>query len=259
MQPSEFPVAIVAGPEIGEPARRHAHEVVRHAARHAPRPVLHARVTLGTHHDPALERPAVAKVALDVGGRPVRAHVAAAHIVEALDLVAELLRRNLEDLEELERSRRHESGVAPLGRWRHGSLPAARPDYYPRSPEEREVVRRKTFALSPLTPEQAMLEMEVLDHDFHLFANAETGEENVVYRRPDGSSRLAAITPAAQPRALPIAVDPAPAPVMLLEGAVELLNASGARFAFFVDAQTRRGNVLYRRYDGHYGLIEPAG
>lgn len=259
VQASEFPVTILAGAEIGESVRRRAREIVGRAARHAPRPVLHARVTLSMHHDQALERPAIAKVALDVGGHSVRAHVAAAHMTEALDLVAEQLRRSLEDLEELERNRRREIGVAPPGEWRHGSLPAARPDYFPRPPEEREVVRRKTFALSPLTPEEAVLEMRVLDYDFHLFVNADTGEENVVYRRQDGRLALAVITPTTQPRALPIGVDTAPAPVMLLDDAVELLNASGARFAFFADAQTRRGNLLYRRYDGHYGLIEPAG
>jgi hypothetical protein len=32
----------------------------------------------------------------------------------------------------------------------------------------------------------AQVEMQVLDYDFHLFTNAETGEENVVYLRADG-------------------------------------------------------------------------
>ncbi|MBO1414556.1 sigma 54 modulation/S30EA ribosomal C-terminal domain-containing protein, partial [Streptomyces sp. FH025] len=29
-------------------------------------------------------------------------------------------------------------------------------------------------------------------------------------------------------------------------------------FVFYTDTSTGRGNVLYRRYDGHYGLITPA-
>jgi Sigma 54 modulation/S30EA ribosomal protein C terminus len=37
-----------------------------------------------------------------------------------------------------------------------------------------------------------------------------------------------------------------------------LLEASGQPFLFFVDAETGRGNVLYHRYDGHYGLIVPS-
>ena len=36
------------------------------------------------------------------------------------------------------------------------------------------------------------------------------------------------------------------------------MNAVGHRFVFFGNAASGRGNVIYRRYDGHYGLIEPA-
>ena len=251
-----FPISLVADKELGEEVKQHALDVLLGVARHAPQPVLHARMTLRVHAGPALERPAVAKASLDVGGRPVRAHVAAVYMLEAIDLLERRLRRNLEDLEERTRTHRHETGTEPPGEWRHGSLPTARPECFPRPPQERELIRRKTFALSAQTPEQAALEMQVLDHDFHLFTNAETGEENVVYRRPDATVALAQITPTpVEPSAF--SVERAPAPVMLVEDAVERLNVSGDRFVFFVDAQTRRGNLLYLRYDGHYGLIEP--
>ncbi|MEV7189390.1 sigma 54 modulation/S30EA ribosomal C-terminal domain-containing protein [Kitasatospora sp. NPDC093102] len=36
------------------------------------------------------------------------------------------------------------------------------------------------------------------------------------------------------------------------------LDLSGLPFVFYTDAATGRGNVLYHRYDGHYGLITPA-
>ena len=36
------------------------------------------------------------------------------------------------------------------------------------------------------------------------------------------------------------------------------LEAFGQPFLFFVDAQTGRGNLIYHRYDGDYGLITPA-
>ena len=256
--PVELPLALVADDEIGEEARAHAREVIARVARSAHRPVIRAQVSLRMLRDPALERPAVAKATLDVGGRPVRAHVAAGTVVEAVDLVERRLRRNLERLEELDRSRRHETGIAEPGEWRHSDLPTARPEHYQRPVEERELVRRKTFEPSPLTPEQAALEMQTLDHDFYLFTNVDTAEENVVYRRPDGTVTLVQVTPGAEPEALPIPVDPAPAPLLFLDQAIEQLDLSGERFVFFVDPQTRRGNLLYVRYDGNYGLIEPA-
>ncbi len=250
-----FPLSVVADEQLPDEVRERAREVVLRVAGLAPRPVLHARVVLRLHSDPALERPAVAKASLDVSGRPVRAHVAARHMLEAIDLLDERLRRNLEHLDELARADRHETGEVTPGEWHHGGIPTARPEHFPRPPDEREIVRRKTFALSALTPERAALEMRLQDLDFHLFTNADTGEENVVYRRPDGTTALAQITPGGPPP--PFAVDPAPAPVMLIDGAAQRLNLTGEPFVFFVDAQTRRGNVLYLRYDGHYGLIEP--
>ena len=49
-----------------------------------------------------------------------------------------------------------------------------------------KVVRVKRFAMKPMTVEDAIMEMEFLDHDFFLFQNAETDTHSVVYRRTDG-------------------------------------------------------------------------
>ena len=42
-----------------------------------------------------------------------------------------------------------------------------------------------------------------------------------------------------------------------LATALSEMNALDHRFLFFENTTTGRGNVIYRRYDGHYGLIEP--
>jgi putative sigma-54 modulation protein len=47
------------------------------------------------------------------------------------------------------------------------------------------IVRRKRFAIKPIHPGEAVAQMELLDHDFFVFENAETGEVNVLYRRDD--------------------------------------------------------------------------
>ncbi|MGH9152902.1 MAG: sigma 54 modulation/S30EA ribosomal C-terminal domain-containing protein, partial [Acidimicrobiales bacterium] len=48
------------------------------------------------------------------------------------------------------------------------------------------IVRTKQFAIKPMTPEEAVLQMELLSHDFFLFTNADTSAAAVVYRRKDG-------------------------------------------------------------------------
>ena len=49
-----------------------------------------------------------------------------------------------------------------------------------------KVVRVKSFSMKPMMVEDAIMEMELLDHDFFLFHNAENGRHSVVYRRTDG-------------------------------------------------------------------------
>jgi putative sigma-54 modulation protein len=50
--------------------------------------------------------------------------------------------------------------------------------------------RIKKFALKPMDPEEAVMEMELLGHDFYMFRNSETDEVNVIYKRKEGSYGL---------------------------------------------------------------------
>ena len=55
---------------------------------------------------------------------------------------------------------------------------------------EIKIVRTKKFGFKPMYPEDACVQMELLGHDFYVFCNAETDEVNVVYRRKNGSFGL---------------------------------------------------------------------
>ena len=48
------------------------------------------------------------------------------------------------------------------------------------------IVRTKRFPMSPMDPEEAVEQMELLGHDFFVFYNADDGEVNVLYRRKNG-------------------------------------------------------------------------
>ncbi len=49
--------------------------------------------------------------------------------------------------------------------------------------EEIEIIRSKKFAMKPMDPEEACVQMELLGHNFFVFRNSETEEVNVVYKR----------------------------------------------------------------------------
>ncbi|WP_028783759.1 ribosome hibernation-promoting factor, HPF/YfiA family [Thalassobacillus devorans] len=56
--------------------------------------------------------------------------------------------------------------------------------------EDIEIVRQKRFDLKPMDSEEAVLQMDMLGHNFYVYTNAETNETNVVYRRRDGKYGL---------------------------------------------------------------------
>ncbi len=53
-----------------------------------------------------------------------------------------------------------------------------------------KIVRRKRFILKPMMQEEAILQMELLRHNFYVFMDAENGGTNIVYKRKDGNYGL---------------------------------------------------------------------
>ena len=51
------------------------------------------------------------------------------------------------------------------------------------SNDEVDIVKVKKFAMKPMDPEEACIQMDLLGHNFYVFRNAETDEVNVVYKR----------------------------------------------------------------------------
>ena len=257
-----FPdVEVVAGEEIPESARVEARKKVTALVRYVNEPVLRARVRLSQSHDPAVERPVIAQGNLDVNGRLLRAQVAAATTHEAVELLENRMRRRLDRMARHWEARRGGMPEPAPHEWRHISEPTQRPSYYPRPEAERQVVRHKTFAPAQVSIDEAAFDMDALDYDFYLFTDAETGQDTVIYHAGPTGYRLAQIDPdpAWIPHAaVPLTVSERPAPLLTVAEAKSRLDATGLPFLFFAEPMSRRGRLLYRRYDGHYGLIQPA-
>lgn len=64
------------------------------------------------------------------------------------------------------------------------------PDQEPEENDAYEIVRTKHFPVKPLSVDEAILQMNLLGHQFFMFRNEESGEVNVVYKRRDGNYGL---------------------------------------------------------------------
>ena len=54
----------------------------------------------------------------------------------------------------------------------------------------KQIVKTKNFAIKPITPEEAVIQMEMLGHDFFVFINSESEKTAVIYRRKDNNYGL---------------------------------------------------------------------
>ncbi|HZE17383.1 MAG TPA: sigma 54 modulation/S30EA ribosomal C-terminal domain-containing protein [Mycobacterium sp.] len=256
-----FDIEVIAHGELSG-AAEYARRKVSGLGRVTRRPVLFARVKLTKHFDPALARPVIAQANVDVDGRLVRAQVEGVSAREAIDRLEARLRQRLERVAEHWEARRGGLAVTSPGEWRHGSESTHRPSYFPRPEDERTIVRHKAYTLSTCTVEEAALEMDLLDYDFHLFVEEGTNQDSVIYRAGPTGYRLAQAKPIPAERLagfeLPVTISAQPAPRLTVQEAIERLGLLGLPFLFFVDAEQNRGCVLYHRYDGHYGLITAA-
>ncbi|WP_433522705.1 sigma 54 modulation/S30EA ribosomal C-terminal domain-containing protein [Nocardia pseudovaccinii] len=112
------------------------------------------------------------------------------------------------------------------------------------------ITRRKNCSLLVVPPDAAAAVLDAMDYEAHLFVDAETGADAIVYRGdPTGIELLRSPSD-------PSAADPR-IPELSETAAVDRLCAVGLPFLFFIDPVSRRGNLLYRRYDADLGLITP--
>ena len=167
---------------------------------------------------------------------------------EAIDRLEARLRHRLERTAEHWEALRGRAPAAGAREWRNQSEPTHRRGYFPRPVDERRVIRRKSFTLSPCTVDEGATEMELLDYDFHLFTEKVTGAAGVLYRAGPTGYRLALVMPASPdqlaPFQLPLTISPQPAPCLTVEQATDRLGLLGLPFLFFIDAAQGRASVL---------------
>lgn len=121
------------------------------------------------------------EVTIPIKGHTIRAEQSSDDMYVSIDLVEEILVRQL---------RKYKTKLARQNRqdFQPEFIESSEPE--DENEEEIRIVKAKKFAVKPLTPEEACMEMELLGHSFYVFRSADTEEVNVVYKRKDGSFGL---------------------------------------------------------------------
>jgi putative sigma-54 modulation protein len=147
------------------------------------RTVSRAEVELIHERNPSIPEPEVAETTLFINGSVLKAREASPDMYASIDRMCDKLER------QVKRYRGRQ-----IDRWR-GQNKNHLPEPVSVVPDDEDeiearIVRTKQFQMKPMSPEEAALQMELLDHDFFVFTSADTNDINVVYRRRDGNYGL---------------------------------------------------------------------
>ena len=119
------------------------------------------------------------EVTIPVKGDIIRSEQTSTDMYVSIDLVEEVIERQLRKYKNKLIARHQEGGTF-------------KQEFFEEEPaidsnDEIQIVRTKKFGIKPMFPEDACVQMELLGHDFFVFSNAETEEVNVVYKRKNGT------------------------------------------------------------------------
>lgn len=241
-------VELTAGPGVEAETREEALAEVTRRLDRVVHPVDRIRLRLTWLPAPGLAHRALAQVNLELAGVPARVQVAAPTLPSAVRALGARL------------SIQVAAALAPPAPrpWPDGR---GRPEPVSTSGDGGRIIRHKAVSLESCSPTTAALTMDRLDHSIHLFVDADTGVESVVRRVGPTGYRLTRLAGLAPPSAVagsvsvPMTVDVHPVPTRTLDQIARRLDIAELDHRFFRDAQTGRGAVLYRRYDGGLALL----
>lgn len=147
--------------------------------------LVEARVDVGEEQTRDASQHYVVQVTLyDERGTILRGEERGSEVRPAVDMVVDKMHRQIVRFKGKRKDRFHR-GNSTGDVWGE-ELPVS----FEEEEEEGEVVRVKRFAMSPMTTEEAIEQMELLGHTFFVYYDVDEGSVNVIYRRRDGNYGL---------------------------------------------------------------------
>ena len=142
-------------------------------------PNIEAKATLSVQKNSQ-----IVEVTIPFNGVVIRVAESTDDMYKSIDLAQEKLQRQIRK-QKTKLSRKNASGSLRF------------PDFYPKEVEdlssekdEAKIVKVKNFDVKPMSQEEAVLQMELVGHNFFVYQDSESNSVNVVYKRKDGNYGL---------------------------------------------------------------------
>jgi putative sigma-54 modulation protein len=161
--------------EVTDALRQYASEKFNRLEKYLPKAVQ-AVITLSVvkkvHH--------IAEASIKSNGVLIQASEETTEMYSAIDLLTEKIERRVRRYKEKLVDHKHQTGKSEAA----AAAPSHSEDRIP------QIIKTKRFDLKPMLPEEAVMQMELLDKDFFIFSNIGSGQVNVIYKRRDGNVGL---------------------------------------------------------------------
>ena len=171
--------------EITDGIREYVHQKIEKAVSHFENITTEVDVHLSVARNPRVTSKQMAEVTIYANGSVIRAQEGSETLYASIDMVADKIARQLRKYKErrLDQKIHAQPKTSEVVKEQPVDLDLIG-DRTPELPSE--VVRTKYFAMPPMTTQEALEQLQLVDHDFYMFRNAESGEINVIYERNHG-------------------------------------------------------------------------
>ncbi|MBD2043288.1 ribosome hibernation-promoting factor, HPF/YfiA family [Microcoleus sp. FACHB-672] len=169
--------------EITDAIREYVNQKIEKAVSHFQNLTMEVDVHLSVARNPRITPNQAAEVTIYANGTVIRAEESSETLYASIDLVADKIARQLRKYKEKRQDQK--TNVQPTATVEVPEQEQVVPDLIGDRTAElpSEVVRTKYFAMPAMTIAEALEQLQVIDHDFYMFRNAESGEINVIYER----------------------------------------------------------------------------
>jgi len=125
----------------------------------------------------------IADASIKANGVLIQATEETGEMYSSIDLLFEKIEQRVRRYKERLTDHKHQPGKPEVAA--AGSASEA-----PGEDRAPQIIKTKRFDLKPMEPEEAIMQMELLDKDFFIFSNIASGHITVIYRRKDGNIGL---------------------------------------------------------------------
>jgi len=148
------------------------------------------RVKLSVAKNPRISNNNTTEVTIFLDGKIIRSEQASEDMYASIDMVVDKLDRQIQKYKAKSyRSYKHKSRVTAVVELEPLILPSELENNY-KGLREKRTIKSKKIRLQLLTPEEALVQMELTEHEFYTFINSKTKQINVIYKRKPGDFGL---------------------------------------------------------------------